>query len=87
MSASAGVDFGLEITDPSTYIPTARRALLWSVGVGTPREQLAGILAITLFVTAATWWTVTLTIAFILFVTLPLTAWAVLRIIYAWVTG
>ena len=47
MSASTSVDFGLDITDPGTWVP-----FIWSfgtkaAGVGTPAEQIVAATTIT----------------------------------------
>ena len=34
------VDFGLDIADPSTYWPTAKKVVGYAFGTGTPAEQM-----------------------------------------------
>lgn len=46
MSASTSVDFGLDFTDPSTWIPFIWDFGLKSVGTGTPAEQIVASVTI-----------------------------------------
>ena len=46
MSASTSVDFGLDIADPSTWIPFIWDFGLKSVGTGTPAEQIVASITI-----------------------------------------
>lgn len=47
MSASTDVSFGLDITDPSTYLATIRNVGFRALGTGTAAEQiLANIIVI-----------------------------------------
>lgn len=40
------VDFGLDIADPATYWPTAKKAVGAAIGTGTPAEQVIAALVI-----------------------------------------
>jgi uncharacterized membrane protein len=87
MSASAGVDLGFDFADPETYWPTAKKILLWAVGAGSPYEQLAGVIALSVIFIASSVFTLGWTLTLLVLVSLPLGAMAVLRIAYSTVAG
>jgi len=66
MSASTSVDFGLDFTDPSTWVP-----FIWSfgtkaAGVGTPAEQIVASITIAAVAVAASYLTLGATLIVVL---------------------
>lgn len=41
------VDFGFDIADPGTYLPTAKNLVSTAIGTGTPSEQIVANILIT----------------------------------------
>lgn len=83
----ANVDLGLDLTDPESYWEALKRTVLWSVGQGTPQEHLAGVIILSMVFIASSFFTFGWTLALLVFVSLPLGIWAVLRLLNEWIRG
>lgn len=76
--------FDLDITDPASYFPFIKQVVGWSVGQGTPEEQLQGVIILTAAFIASSFFTLGWTLALIVFISMPLAAWAIARLLYQW---
>lgn len=81
MSASAGVDFGLDITDPSTYADFVWEFGTKAAGSGTPQEMVVANVAISAFAIVSSYLTLGATLL-VLVVSLPLLAVGLLWLAY-----
>jgi len=80
--ATTTIDFGLDVADPQTWLPTVMRVGKYAVGTGSAAEQIiaSGIIITGAIASSALTFGATL---FLVFITLPFLAIGFLRLIPA----
>jgi len=80
--ATTEIDFGFSIGDPETYLPTIMRVGKYTIGTGSPAEQIVSAVVVLVGALVSTTLTLGATAVLVL-LTLPFLALGFLRLIPA----